>query len=353
MSKHTVRTPSVEFTLSRKGSALFSQDAEVVRRKGVIFRAGDYPTQQWSMTPADLAELAANFSPVPIDHGHPSAGGPLDGAFGTLEAVELSGDKTTLYGTVAFPRWLEDKLGDAKRRVSASFDRGTRRLRSLSLVTRPQIEDAELLAAFCACHPEAVPATPAASPTPKPKEVRTTMPSKREQDIAALQAMSDEDYEAIAPEPDDEPDDDDGDDGVGDVPSPETAAAFARIAELEAKDRRRDAEVFVDGAIKDSLVLPAERKRLVERLAQFALDDQQSPAQFSDGKPMSRVAEEQAEIRARKPHGFTGPGAIRGHALPNGETAEFSEADAKARRDEWESHTDTGRAALARRNGAA
>lgn len=125
-----------------------------VRRKGVIFRAGDYPEQEFALTPDELRELARTFrGPIALDHGHPGSEGPLDGTMGHLEAVEASPDGTTLYGTVAFARWLDDRLGDARRLVSAAFHKATKRLHSLSLVTSPIIPDTELLAAFASSRP--------------------------------------------------------------------------------------------------------------------------------------------------------------------------------------------------------
>jgi hypothetical protein len=358
MSRSTVRTPTVEFTLSRKGSALFSRDGETVRRKGVIFRAGDYPTQQFTMTAADLAELAERFEPVPIDHGHPSAGGPLDGEFGTLEAVELSGDRTTLYGTVAFPKWLDEKLGDARRKVSASFDRATKRLRSLSLVTRPQIEDAELLAAFCACHPEAAPA----ASTPKERKM-----SRREDDIAALQAMSDEEYEAV--EVDTDGDDDEHDDEV-DVDSarsnfsadPEAVALRAEVEMLKAERRQERAKAFAAELKAQGRIAPFEEATTASVMFSAMTDDDVlgGTVNFSVGdKPAAgtREAMVRASYAQRIPHDHgrdligTGSGNAQfSRTLPNGAAGE-TEDERRRRLDARLAHTSMGRAALARRNG--
>jgi hypothetical protein len=128
----------------------FSEPTGEVLRRGLIFRAGDYPNQRFSMNPRQLARVVDDFEPVPIDLGHPHAESPMDGHFGELRSVELSADGKDLYGTVALPRWLEEKLGDKRRLVSATFDRLTRKLKRLSLVTKPHISDAELMAAFSA-----------------------------------------------------------------------------------------------------------------------------------------------------------------------------------------------------------
>lgn len=151
---------------------------DVVRRKGVIFRSGVYPGQRFAMTPAELRELAANFTAVPIDAGHPSAPSPLDNKLGQLESVEMGADGQTLLGVVAFPRWLEERLGDARRMVSATFNRSTRRLKSLSLVMNPAITDAELVA-FAAGRPSGVIHAPAAFTRPEKTAMYETPEQKR------------------------------------------------------------------------------------------------------------------------------------------------------------------------------
>jgi hypothetical protein len=351
----TVRIAPVEF--SRKIGAI-PPDArgDVVRVKGVIFRSGIYPIQAYEMNPDDMRAAVADFSPVPLDLGHPSAPSPMDGHLGQLESVELSEDGTTMFGVAAIPRFVMEKMGAAKLKVSASFDRATKRLRSLSLVTRPQIEDAELYAAFCACQEAASTVTPAKGTTMPDDELtdderrllegfRNTPTDERAGVLAVL--------EGTYVEPKDE--DEDEDEGVEEAESapipPEVAAFAAKIAELEAKDRRRDAEVFVDAAIKDDLVLPAEKADLVAEFAQLALDDERTPAQFSNGKTWSRVARRQAEIRSRKAHGW-GQDRIAGsadfgrHTLSNGPAGETEESRNARLKADLQA-TVSGRAALA------
>jgi hypothetical protein len=293
MSKPIVRTPTVEF--GRGPSPDVSGD--VVRRKGVIFRAGDYPTQRYSMTPDDLKALVEDFESVPVDMGHPSAPSPLDGTLGDLEAVELSGDGTTLYGTVAFPRWLEERLGDAKRRVSASFDRATKRLRSLSLVTHPQISDAELQAAFaCACGGHT---TTTKGDGTMPEDYVLTDEERRAVD--RLRAMpSDERTGVLAvldgdyTPPDDDEDDDEpeGEEPVADgTPlAAEFAARDRRIAELEASVRAKDVAQFsakseaIVGALKANFkVPPSVEAALIGFRTDLAVVDLDGLAEFAAG----------------------------------------------------------------------
>lgn len=348
MSRTTVRTPSIEF--ARRGSAP-EADGDVVRRRGVIFRAGDYSaSHDFTMTPAELKALAATFKgPIKIDHGHPTTDGPID--FGALESVEASDDGTTLYGTTATPAWLNKALGDARWLVSASIDRATKAIRRLSLVTRPHISGAELQAAFaCSCGGD--------DPVTKEEPPMADDNDRLARCRALVDEMTDEDRAVMLGE--DEPDPETTDEPDDDEPTPaEFAARDARIEELEAKDRRRDAEVFVEAAIKDELALPAERAGLIARHANFALIEKtlrEAPelVNFSAGKTPGLVADFEADVRARKPHGHTKEHVSFGHVLSNGGGApEEDEAAKRKRLDARLANTSTGRGILARRNGNA
>ncbi len=118
-----------------------------VRLRGLIARAGHYPDKSYTITPEDLGRACSEWDgPLPIDLEHTST--ILDGQLGELEGVELAENGRALVGTVAIPQWLAALVGDRPLRVSATWERATKRLRGLSLVLRPRIEDAALVAAF-------------------------------------------------------------------------------------------------------------------------------------------------------------------------------------------------------------
>lgn len=123
---------------------------DVVYRTGLLFRAGDYPDKAFSMTAAELAAAADAFAePVPVDLGHGTLmAHPLEGKLG--EVVHLDADGDALYGTVALPAWLNAALGEAPFQVSATWDRVSKQLAGLALVTHPRVPDAALLGAFAA-----------------------------------------------------------------------------------------------------------------------------------------------------------------------------------------------------------
>lgn len=113
---------------------------------GLIFRAGEYPDKDFTITAAELADAAATFAPVPTDLEHmPTV---LSGKLGTLEAVRVEGD--ALYGGVREAAWLREALGSDPRKVSATWDKASKRLIGLAYTHNPRIPDAQIVAAFTA-----------------------------------------------------------------------------------------------------------------------------------------------------------------------------------------------------------
>lgn len=140
-------TPPVVFC-SGDLPAPCSAGGDLVERRGLIFRSGNYPDRAFSLTPDELRAMARRFKKVPIRIEHrPSV---LDGKLGHLTSVEASADGRELHGITHLPRWLDEALGAGKRKVSAAFDRLTKTILELSMVENPRIMGAELMAAFSA-----------------------------------------------------------------------------------------------------------------------------------------------------------------------------------------------------------
>jgi hypothetical protein len=119
---------------------------DVVYHAATVFRAGDYPDKKFSLTPSELKDAAAAFTqPVPLDYEHVE--GPLDGQLGQLVAVEPNANGSKLHGMVAIPRWL-DRLLPQQAKLSATWDRASKKLVGLALVRNPRVSDAALMAAF-------------------------------------------------------------------------------------------------------------------------------------------------------------------------------------------------------------
>jgi hypothetical protein len=134
---------SAEFDLGVQNTV--SQDnGDYVLRTGKIFEAGNYPDKKFDITPEEMCEAIADFKPVPLDIEH----GPsiMDGKIGTLEAVALDADGKSLVGTVKVPKWFDDNVfKHTQRKVSATWDRATKKLNKLALVLNPRIKDAAML----------------------------------------------------------------------------------------------------------------------------------------------------------------------------------------------------------------
>jgi hypothetical protein len=128
-------------------SAPAREGANSVFRPATIFTAGDYPDKNFSLSPTELLAAASTFaSPIDVDLEHRTT--PLDGHLGQLVAVEAEPDGSKLHGIVKYPRWLNSILPNPK--LSATWDRASKKLVGLALVNQPRIADAALFAAFSA-----------------------------------------------------------------------------------------------------------------------------------------------------------------------------------------------------------
>lgn len=138
--------PALDPVAFSDAGPLYADDDEVLRT-GLLFRAGDFPDKAFSMTADELAAAVEAFTaPVPVDLEHRST--VLDGKLGEVVALDAVGDE--LHGTVRLPRWLDDAIGTAPRKVSATWDRTSKTLQGLALVLEPRVEDAALLSSYTA-----------------------------------------------------------------------------------------------------------------------------------------------------------------------------------------------------------
>jgi hypothetical protein len=317
----------------------------VTRKAPVIFRAGRYEfadAPPFEMTPADIRAAAAGFEPVPLHDTHRSDGSIFHGKLGELVAAEPSADGAVFGGTVRVPKWLDDLFQGVALPLSATWDRVTKRLKNVALLTNPRITDARLEAAFAAAHapPEATTVSTETKEAPPDLAARLAEMEKRE---AAWKAEREE----LKRQAD------------------STAAAFA--AE-RGKSRRKAAAEFAaalihgeraaDGRATPGQFTPAARKAL-ERLAEFCLayQDDHGDATFSaDGGGEEKAAllatlrEAVANLRPRalSPGELTGAAQFANDAGPDAEAAQ-----SKADRERMLGATDVGRRILAEeKNGA-
>lgn len=123
------------------------ENNKYVYRTGLIFRAGAYPDKRFKITPEELLAVASDFSPVPLDVEHGQS--IFDGKLGTLDAVHVSEDGWSLYGTAKIPKWLDELQSGEPFKVSCTWT-PKKDLVKLALVCNPRITDAALMSAFTA-----------------------------------------------------------------------------------------------------------------------------------------------------------------------------------------------------------
>jgi hypothetical protein len=120
-------------------------DDEVVESPGRIFRFGDYPAKDWSITRdefiaanGEAGEIPVGFDPIGLKNyeGKTSA---LDGITG--DASFAVGDDD-VRAVVKLPKWLDDVRKELGLKISAVFDRASKVIRKIDLVDSPQVKDA-------------------------------------------------------------------------------------------------------------------------------------------------------------------------------------------------------------------
>jgi hypothetical protein len=273
-------------------NTLLESDATSVVREGKIFVAGDYPERGFTLSDAELLEAAGGFVPIPIKLQHVDT--PLDGKLGALESLRVVG--STLFGRARLPLWL-DRLVPEKR-VSCGWDRATKRLTELSLVTEPRIADAVLYAAGelpddLSRH-LAVP-TITTNDTDQTKEINPPMNVKEW--LTRLRVL----FSSMPTA--------DADDTNANIPEErqDQPSLLAEIEALRADRRKADATAFADNEIRSRRAFPAERNPLIAAFLQAAVDDERLPAiaTFNDETPINRVESLRALQGARPPHPLT------------------------------------------------
>lgn len=121
-------------------------DNDFVVKTGLIFRAGDYPDKKFQMSPEEIIVAESEFQSAPLDIEHNKS--IFDGKLGELKAIKASEDGNNLYGAAVIPKWLNDVIGTDPIKVSCTWNRESKKLEKLALVTNPRVSDAALMAAF-------------------------------------------------------------------------------------------------------------------------------------------------------------------------------------------------------------
>lgn len=110
----------------------------------LLFRAGHYPDKQFSMTPGELAQAAASWSPVGGNIQHSDF---LAGRAGVISRAWIDpADPSVLRGEVRVPLSLDRLLTQGEKGISMEWNRAGKFADGFALVTNPRVSDAALMA---------------------------------------------------------------------------------------------------------------------------------------------------------------------------------------------------------------
>lgn len=316
----------------------------VLRKAPVIFRTGNYPDKNFSMTPEELESAARKFNQSAdiktalIDLEHiPTV---LDGKLGALAGAGVSPNREILFGTTAVPAWLDSILGPDERKISVTFDRATKTIKGIALVRSPRIEDAHLVAAFSAAPPEQKkspadvitfarevtmtestptptpnpptpnPTPPPPSPDPQPKPIPPTEFANQDAEIAQLRAKVAETEKQIATE---------------------RTARFASEAVAFAETEMR------------TRIYPCERAALIEFYKELATTEIQLVHFGNDGQMPTLLSKFKVLVAARPAH------KLEVEFLKNGDGYRTLNSD-QGKRDDIEKAAERAKASAKREN---
>lgn len=111
-----------------------------------LFKAGDYPAHGLSLTAAEMAAAVPQFRPLAGNIEHTEF---LQGQAVFVDAIRVdAADPEVLRGDVRVPLWLDEKLGDREKRLSAEWHKSRKTLDGMALVVSPAIPEADLVATF-------------------------------------------------------------------------------------------------------------------------------------------------------------------------------------------------------------
>lgn len=301
----------------------------MIRKRGLLSRAGEYRDKGITLTAADFAAAAAAFAPVQNDLEHKPT--ILSGHLGSVLSVAPGPNPEELYGEVEVPDWLEQLRGDAEFKVSLAWDPNTKRIVGNALVLNPRITDAAVFSAFAAFSASQGTAGTNEPPTGGQRSnsmsfgqrVAAWFNNDRKGDAPELTAADLAEiapaqfatstvtpmngitsgatmgFSALTP--------------LATTPDPELAALKARVAASEQENIRlrqegiaQRAASFYAAEFAAHRVVPAEEEAVIAAFTQAATDDAtHGVVTFSEGVTKSRVDLLRAQYAARPAHVLT------------------------------------------------
>lgn len=357
----------IEFALFEDSSETVN-DADlgpVVIKTGKIFEASDYPDKKYQMTPEELLLAAKTFEPVGLNDSHNSAS-LLKGRWGKLRSVKVADNGWDLHGEVAVPVWLDTAMKGEPIKVSAEWNRDTKKLEKLAYVNNPRVPDAAIYAAFTQSEiandsemtdimtkwfeqrlgtktpdqPSGKPATPPSVDATKGKNIMGYLADFKNDILKALKKVPDDDPNLIELNDDEEPEVEKPEDkkivlsaskkkkeaDIEEEPKVEAKKEVTivmseedrkemdnlrnQIAALEQDKLEAAAKKFADDMVTAEFAYPAERSVMIASYMQAANDDKASAVTIkftagSDQVEGTRVDALKALYATRRPHNLT------------------------------------------------
>lgn len=142
----------IEFTVNTSGNGRVVGDTVIQPAK--IFNVGEFPDKEFDLSKPELSQVPAMFDgPIAMNNEHKSS--PAHGILGKILQGELGGIQNVwengadLFGNIAIPKWLYDaaQKKNIPLKVSAEFDRATKKLDGCAWTEFPRIADAGVLKA--------------------------------------------------------------------------------------------------------------------------------------------------------------------------------------------------------------
>jgi hypothetical protein len=143
MSKSKVNI-TASFSVGKSGRRV--DGGYAIYDNALLFKAGDYPDKNYSMSPEDIWAAIDGFTPVFGNIQHSEF---LKGRACEVQSIRFDeNDSRLMRGTVAVPLGLDDLLDDKERQVSCEWNRATKGLSGVSLVVNPRVPGASLISTF-------------------------------------------------------------------------------------------------------------------------------------------------------------------------------------------------------------
>lgn len=283
----------------------------------LLFRAGDYPEKQFSMSPDELKARAQSWQPVLGNVQHTDF---LKGRAGRIDKAWTPDDGQTLFGEVKIPLGLDEQLSENERKLSMEWNRFGKFEEGFALVTNPHISDAVLMSMDTTTEMTLARPDRAGKGALNMSWLIGLFSRLQEKGVvseeeAAQFAKAAEDEQKAQEKAQEKPADFSQSDAYKNMQK--------EIDDLRNDGIAKDAEACYQAAFTAGKVYPAEKAAFIANYTQAAKDDRANPTtvNFSVGteqKTGSRVDALMAQVASRPSH------ALFGEQLPGTDAKQYA-----------------------------